>query len=244
MRESFYIERSYRQHTRLNGLTYFSVMEKESDLYIGAHRDLSEEATKILKYYRGLIENYIRQHEDFLRSLIPVPPNPLAPPIIREMIAVSQTVQVGPMAAVAGAIAEFVGKDLLRYSPEIIVENGGDIYLNAQRTIEIGIFAGRSPLSEKLIITVEKKEMPLGVCTSSGTIGPSLSFGTADAVCVLSSSALLADAAATAIGNLVKRPQDINYAIGKGKKIPGIKGIIIIKDQYLGIWGAVNLKFT
>lgn len=239
-----YRERTYRELIRLNGLTYFSIMEKESDLYIGAHLDLSPEALRSLRYHRGLIENYIRLHDDFLRSFAPIPEDPLAPPIVREMISAAQKAKVGPMAAVAGALAEFVGKDLLNYSSEVIVENGGDLYLKANRPVEVGVFAGRSPLSEKLIIHLEEGDMPAGLCTSSGTVGPSVSFGTADAVCVLSSSATLADAAATAIGNMVKGTHDIERAIEAGKKIPGVKGILIVKGKHLGAWGDLKLKFT
>jgi len=239
-----YEERSYRKLTRLNGLTYFSVLEKESDLYIGALEDLSSEAMKSLKRHRGFIENYIRQHEEFLRSYVPVPFDPLAPPIVRDMIEAAHRAGVGPMAAVAGAIAEYVGQDLLRYSSEIIVENGGDIFVATQRPLNIGVFAGTSPWSGKLIIHVEEGEMPLGICTSSATVGPSVSFGTADAVCILSHSATIADAVASAVGNRVKRAADIEKAIQFGQRLSGVKGILIIKGEHIGVWGAIKLKFT
>ena len=124
--------------------------------------------------------------------------------LVKEMIRVSTLANVGPMAAVAGAMAEFVSKDLLKISKQVIVENGGDIYLATSRERTIGIYAGTSPLSMKLGITISPEDSPLGVCTSSGTVGPSLSFGKADAVCILSKSAALADAAATAVGNVVR----------------------------------------
>lgn len=244
MKHLEYRERKYRELTRLNGLTYFSVLEKESDLFIGACRDLSEEALISLRRHRGFIENYIEQHESFLHSFSPVPPDPLAPLIVREMMKAAQTARVGPMASVAGAIAEFVGRDLLKYSDEIIVENGGDIYVNTKRSIDVGVFAGTSPLSQKVIVHLEPQDMPLGICTSSGTVGPSVSFGSADAVCVMARSAALADAAASAVGNVVKRVSDIERAIEIGKKIPQIKGILIVKGKHLGAWGDLKLKFT
>jgi len=165
-----------------------------------------------------------------------------APELVREMIRVSQLARVGPMAAVAGAIAEWVSKDLLKLSKEVIIENGGDIYLATARERTIGIYAGQSPLSLKIGIVIGPEESPLGVCTSSGTVGPSLSFGRADAVCILSKSAALADAAATAVGNIVQEKKDIELGLGRGKEIEGVLGVLIIVGEKMGVWG--NIKLT
>jgi ApbE superfamily uncharacterized protein (UPF0280 family) len=167
-----------------------------------------------------------------------------APQIIQAMILASSSVGVGPMASVAGAIAENVGRELLPFSPEIIVENGGDIYLKSLSKRVVGIFAGNSPLSGKIGLEINAQDTPLGICTSSGTVGHSLSYGSADAVVVLSPSATLADAAATAIGNRVSIAGDVNDAIEFGKSISGLTGLIIIKDENMGVWGEVNLCRT
>jgi ApbE superfamily uncharacterized protein (UPF0280 family) len=90
-------------------------------------------------------------------------------------------------------------------------------------------------------IKVRKEEMPLGVCTSSGTVGHSLSFGCADACCVKSGSAALADAAATAIGNIVKSEKDIQNGLTTGMKIEGVLGIVIIIGGQLGAAGDIEL---
>jgi hypothetical protein len=148
------------------------------------------------------------------------------------------------MAAVAGAVAEFVGRELLEFSPEIIVENGGDIFLKINRKRIVGIYAGDSPLTGKLGLEINPQDTPLGVCTSSGTVGHSLSFGKADAVVVMAGSATLADAAATAICNKVKKPDDINGAIEIGRNIAGLKGIVIIIGSSIGVWGDVKLCET
>jgi len=148
---------------------------------------------------------------------------------------------VGPMAAVAGAIAEYVGRELLEFSPEIIVENGGDIFLACSRETRVGIFAGNSPLSLRVGLVVPAAGHSWGVCTSSGTVGPSLSFGRADAVCILSSSASLADAAATAVGNLVRTPGDLEKGLEKAKAIEGVWGAVIILGEKLAAWGKIEL---
>jgi hypothetical protein len=148
------------------------------------------------------------------------------------------------MASVAGAIAEFVGSQLLAFSPEIIIENGGDIYLRSLKKRLIGIYAGKSPLTGKIGLEIDGQDTPMGICTSSGTVGHSLSFGKADAVVVLSQSATLADAAATAIGNLIIQPSDIPGGIEFAQSIDGLKGIIIIKDDKVGLWGEVKICQT
>ncbi len=145
------------------------------------------------------------------------------------------------MASVAGAMAEFVGSDLLPFSPEIIVENGGDIYLKSLKERVVGIYAGKSPLTGRIGLVVRAEDTPLGICTSSGTVGHSLSYGRADAVVVLAKSATLADAAATAIGNLIVQSDDIPKGIEFARGINGLSGVLIIKDDNLGLWGGVKL---
>jgi hypothetical protein len=145
------------------------------------------------------------------------------------------------MAAVAGAVAEAVGRDLLQISDEVIVENGGDIYLSTAKERTVGLYAGRSPLSLKVGVLVGPETSPLGICTSSGTVGPSLSFGKADAVCVLSDSAALADAAATSIGNVVRDENDIERGLRRGREIEGVWGIVIVVGDKMGVWGNVRL---
>jgi len=151
---------------------------------------------------------------------------------------------VGPMAAVAGTIAECVGRELLDFSPEIIVENGGDIYLKILSKRIVGIFAGDSPLTGKIGLEINAGDTPLGICTSSGKVGHSLSYGRSDAVVVLSASTALADAAATAIGNRVNQSADIDAAIEFGRSIDGLKGIIIVVGKSVGAWGDVKLCET
>ena len=236
-----YRERKYRNLLLDPRLTFFQVQVKETDLYLRASRDLSEKARQSVLLHRYHIEGYILGHPDFLRSLAPVPPDEFAPPIVRRMIRAGQTAGVGPMAAVAGAMAEAVGEDLLGESPEIMVENGGDIFLACSRETRVGIFAGNSPLSLRVGLVVPPAGHPWGVCTSSGTVGSSLSFGRADAVCILSPSASLADAAATAVGNLVGTPGDLEKGLQKAKAIEGVSGAVIILGEKLAAWGEIKL---
>jgi uncharacterized protein len=244
MKEDTYQPRTYRHRIESSGLAAFTVAVKETDLYIRAASNLQRKARRLVLKYRAQLESYIEQNPGFQTSLKPLPMPETAPRIVKEMIDAGQKANVGPMAAVAGAIAEFIGTELLDFSPEIIVENGGDIFLKADSKKVVGIYAGDSPLSGKIGVAIDPQETPLGVCTSSGTVGHSLSFGRADAVVTIARSAALADAAATAICNLVQKSADINTAIETGRNISGLKGIVIIIGGDIGVWGSIKLCET
>jgi len=239
-----YEPRTYRHQIEGKDLVSFNVIVKETDLYIRASSNLKRKAHRLVLKYRSLLERYIERHPAFLTSLKPLPVAEDAPHIVRQMAEAAQEAAVGPMAAVAGAIAEFVGDELSVFSPEIIVENGGDIYLKSLRKRIVGIYAGKSPLNGKVGLEINRKDTPLGICTSSGTVGHSLSFGKADAVIVLAKSATLADAAATAIGNVINQPADITSGIELAKNIKGLGGVVIIKDDNIGLWGEVKICQT
>ena len=236
-----YQPRVYRRWIKDDDLVSFDVAVKETDLYIRAASKLEAEAIEAVIKSRTPLEEYIKSHPLFLHSLEPCSVENDAPAIVRDMAKAARIAGVGPMAAVAGAIAEAVGKDLLAHSPEIIVENGGDIFIKISRPRLIGVYAAASSLTGKIALEINPQETPLGVCTSSGTVGHSLSFGVADAVIVLSYSTALADAAATAIGNRVKSAEDIDVAIEQAQAIDGLAGVIVIKDDKIGMWGSMKI---
>ena len=236
-----YEERTYRNRVKTDDLVNFEVIVKETDLLIRAEKDLSGEARQSVLKYRNQLETYIAVHPEFVKSLVPLAEDPYAPGIVREMIRTSAAAGVGPMAAVAGAMAEFVSRDLLKSSSQVIVENGGDLYLATSRERMVGIYAGTSLLSLKVGIAISPEDSPLGVCTSSGTVGPSLSFGKADAVCIVSKSAALADAAATAVGNAVREKGDIERGLEVGREIEGVLGALVIIKDRMGVWGKIKL---
>jgi hypothetical protein len=236
-----YEPRFYRRSAGNDGLVCFTVRVKETDLYIQARRNLRKKAIRAVMRYRSSLERYIERHPMFLTSLEPFAAEEDAPYIVKEMVRAAGEASVGPMASVAGAIAECVGKELLAFSPEVIVENGGDIFMEVSKRKLVGVYAGGSPLTGRLVLEIQPSEMPLGICTSSGTVGRSLSLGEADAVIVLSSSTPLADAVATRIGNLVKGKSDIPKAIQFAGELEGVRGVVIIKDGEMGLWGEVKI---
>lgn len=219
----------------------FTVVDKESDLHISAKSSIEKEAKMYLAKYRKAIKDYGDNNIEFYKSLVPLEVSENANEIIKNMATAAKDAKVGPMAAVAGAISQYVGLELLKYTDEIIIENGGDIFIKTNKTRKIMIYAGKSPFSEKIALSIAPEDTPLGICTSAGTIGHSLSFGNADAVVVLSKDTLLADATATAIGNIIKGPNDIDKGIEYGKAITGVEGILIIIDDKMGVWGKIEL---
>ncbi len=236
-----YEKRSYRNWSEDRGLISFEVKIKTSDLFIRADCDLSKQAEMILREERRVLEDYIKTDPQFAESLRPYAVKPGAPEIAREMAQAAWAAGVGPMAAVAGAISEYVGKKLLAYTKEIIVENGGDIFISTNKPRKVGIFAGESTYTGKLALKIAPLDSPLGICTSSGKVGPSLSFGQADAAIVVAKSALLADAWATSLGNMVKEESDIEKALEFVKDKPDIKGVILIFGDKIGAQGGIEL---
>jgi ApbE superfamily uncharacterized protein (UPF0280 family) len=236
-----YRNRTYRNLVRPDRLVSFRVTVDETDLLIHASSQLEETAKKSILKHRGYIEGFIKQHPEFLTALHPLKIREPSPAIIRDMADAGAKAGVGPMAAVAGAIAENVGLDLLSSSEEIIVENGGDIFIKTNQPITVGIFAGDSLLSMRIGMRIKNRAAPAAVCTSSGTIGHSLSLGKTDAVSVFADSCFLADAAATSIGNRINSANDIRSGIEFGKTINGIRGLIIIIKDKTGIWGDLEV---
>jgi len=231
--------------------TSFIVTCLETDLWVGINpssfkTEIPDFALKKTRELRSVLDNYISSHPLFLTSLIPLPRDLLAHPVIQNMIDATNISDTGPMSAVAGAFAQYIGEAILKKFSvkEIIVENGGDIYLSIQDDLEVGVFAGNSPLSNQLAVTIPGIYSPLGLCTSSGTVGHSLSFGKADAAMIACSNTALADAFATRFGNEVKMPADIPAAIKLSESFPEILSILLIAGDQLGVRGKFGIKPT
>jgi len=236
-----YQERTYRQSVQAKGLKSFQVVVGETDLWICAESDLTKQVRDLVFMLRHQLENYIQFHPEFLTSLLPVEDDPYAPPIIKDMIRSTKRASVGPMASVAGAMAQWVGEAIRDLSEQVIIENGGDIYLTAKRPVTVSIFAGQSPLSGKFGLRVPESQMPLGICSSSATVGHSLSRGITDVVCLLSKSTALADAAATALGNRIKKIADLECVARWAEEIGDILGGVVIVKDTMASWGDIEL---
>jgi len=244
MKASKFQARFYRDWVKDNGLRSLRVVAKETDLHIFTNKKVETSFIEgKIRQYRWDIENYIDRDHRFLTALKPIPVEINAPFIIKEMAQSAKTANVGPMSSVAGAIAEFLGNELIKYgNKDVIVENGGDIFIKSRKTRRVGIYAGRSKLWSNLQLIIKAKDTPIGICTSSGTIGHSLSFGCADSVVILSKSTPLADAVATATANRVNSKQDLQKALDFARSIKGILGVVIILKNNLVSWGKVEFS--
>jgi len=244
MKTSKYQRRFYRDWIKVKGLYVTQVIAKETDIRVTTDK----QADKLfieekIRLYRWDIERYIDKDHRFLTALKPLSVESVAPPIIKEMADKSLKANVGPMSTMAEAISEFLGRDLLKKGyKDVIIENGGDIFLKTRKFRLVGIYSGRSKLWDNLCLKIKPKDMPLGICTSSGTIGHSLSFGQADSVVILSKSTSLADAVATATCNRINFKQDLQNALNFARSIKGVLGVVIILKNNLVSWGKVEFS--
>jgi uncharacterized protein len=230
---------AYRRLVKSEDLISVRIQVKQTDLLVSGCCDLREQALPLVRHFRDQIEDYMMRRPLFVRSFVPIEPDDQAPVIIKAMIDASSRARVGPMASVAGAIAEYVGRELMKFSNEVIVENGGDIFLSTSRRREMLLLAESSAF-KGLRIALAPTPYPAGICTSSGILGGSVSLGRADAVMVIASSATFADAAATAIGNVVKRTSDLEAAIETARTLDVDAVVILIQDK-MAAWGRVEI---
>ncbi|HKK80604.1 MAG TPA: UPF0280 family protein [Prolixibacteraceae bacterium] len=240
--------RFYRNLMGQKRFKSFMVGYKDSDLWVGIDAQSFSERIPVfaqdrLIELRKSLEAYIYRHPLFASSFEPLPLKTGAPDIAILMSKAAQKAGTGPMAAVAGAFAQFIGNaiDAKFDIKEIVIENGGDLFLKIQKDLLLSVYAGHSPLSGKIGLKIPAHFSPMGICTSAGTVGPSASFGKADAVVVASPDTALADAMATAIGNGVSIPEDIEQALRKYSPSLGLKSLLIVCNDKLGIKGEFEL---
>lgn len=194
---------------------------------------------------RDELETYIKGHPEFLTSLVPIKIKSYAPKSVIMMAEAAEATGLGPMAAVAGTTAQLAAIQSAETAreagvTEIIIENGGDIFilpLGESSPVIAGIFSGLHSKFNGLALKIEPGKQGIALCSSSGKMGHSLSFGDCDLSTVVSSNAALADAAATLGGNLVKTEADLGPAAERIASIEGIEGALLIKNEQLAIAG-------
>ncbi len=187
---------------------------------------------------RRILEEYIVRHPSFQSALAPIDLHSDAPEVARRMAWAARRSGVGPMAAVAGAMAQIAAEVALAAgAEEAIVDNGGDIYLKAVEPVLVALGTGTAKLADRLAFLVQPHETPLSICSSSGKMGHSMSFGLCDLATIVAKDAALADAAATQAGNLVKTAEDVDAALEKIMRIEGVDGVMLVKDDRVGLAG-------
>ena len=226
--------------------------EKESDITIISESTIAiERAKKVFFSSRNILERYIVEHSSFSTSFKPLKIFS-SEPIIQKMSQAAKLYDVGPMAAVAGALADLMMEEMknkkLDFVPAktALVENGGEIAINSEKDMKIALYAGQNKLNLNLGFLITKKDCPLGIATSSATVGHAVSLGQADAVTIFSENAAYADAAATKIANLVKGDdieKSIKTALDAADDYWGIKGALICREDKIGTAGVLPRMF-
>ena len=235
--------RGYRNTVAISGgETSFQVVVEQTDLFIVAEKDLSDQALAAVHDIRGILQAHFVLNPSFATSLTPVAVPENIHPVIKAMAESSQACNVGPMAAVAGAVAEYVADQLLPLSANVIVENGGDIFMYSSSKRKVALLSDPDS-GARIGLSIEAADFPLSICSSSGTIGHSLSLGSGDLVTVRAKDARFADAAATALANLLKSPADVPLVIEKARDLAehGLDGVFVQYDSKIGAWGDLEL---
>jgi len=236
-------ERGYRRSLDpASGETAFQVVVEQTDLHLVARADLSSAVGSFLHELRGPLKAYIAACPEFLESLVPVEVPADAPALVRDMAAAGLACGVGPMAAVAGAIAQAVADRFAPLSPDVLVENGGDCYLHSTRPRTVALLADPAG-GPSLGLRLEVPDFPCSLCSSSARIGHSLSLGRGDLVAVRSRSGALADAAATALCNLLRTRRDLDRVMAAAQALQpaGVDGVFAQLGGAIAAWGEMEL---
>jgi hypothetical protein len=214
---------------------------RETAVTIVAEERYVPQAKRSIFESRKVLERFIEDDPFFRTTLEPYAESETAPPLIRRMCEAARAAKVGPMAAVAGSVAEAaVEAMVLAGSTHALVDNGGDIAMVLDREVDIGIYAGRSRFSE-LAFRFEPVDRIMGICTSSATVGPSISFGIADAAIVISENVALADACATMLGNRVVSNDDalLTDSVTRVMEVEGVSGCCAMVGDKIAMKGTL-----
>lgn len=216
--------------------TYRTFIHKEAVFRICCNR--FDAVTAEIVNQRHFLDDYIESQPAFRDSFEPIELLSDAPQVAQRMARAARFVGVGPMAAVAGAMAQYAAEAGLKAGAgEVIVENGGDLYLKAAEPVIIALNAGTEKLSNRLGFSLQPSDTPISICSSSGQMGHSTSLGACDLATVVAKDAALADAAATQAANLVNSEEDVNPALNRIAAIEGIDGVVIVKNDKVGLAG-------
>jgi len=232
--------RRYRRLPDASDLAAFEVAVGETDLLVLAERELRDEARQAARAARRRIESHAALYADFLEARRPLPAPAGTEGIVAQMYDAARMAGTGPMAAVAGAVAEAVARELAADSAEVIVENGGDLFLITQRERLVAIDAGVASWRQRPALVVPPGER--AICTSSGTVGHSAGGGRADAAVVVAPGGALADALATAVANRVAGPEDVGAAVRWAQGRDAVEHVVIVCGDTMGTWGRLEMR--
>ena len=200
-----------------------------------------ESGIESIVYHRSQLERYIRRRPIYALSLDPLPIEESAPEVVKLASLAAEAANVGPMAAVPGALAELAVRDMILQGASVsLIENGGEIAATSTQPLIVGIYAGASPASGRIGFHLAVEDFPIGIATSSATVSHALNFGEADAAVVVADTASLADAAAKAVCNSVvgnDLETSVKSGLERAESIPGVRGALVIRRNHVGTVG-------
>ena len=216
---------------------------KESNILLKTDEEAFYSAVKAAVKYRAALDRYVEERPEVLWALEPIDCGMKAPRIIKRMCTAAKKAKVGPMAAVAGALADLIAEAALKKGAAgVLVENGGELFADGEYSFTVSIGAGESPISREIGLKLTPDLYPIGIATSSATVGHALSFGIADAVTVISRNAALADALATAICNATRGDSPIEAVkegIRAAENYKEVRGVLIVVRDKIGLLGEI-----
>lgn len=216
----------------------FDLSYRESILRVVCDDGLRDAAFDAMMEARYSVEAKISQDPFFEITYDPYPSSPGDDDIIRRMCDASAVAGVGPMAGVAGAVALHVAERLISEgSSHAIVENGGDIAFYSPEPRLVGIFADH-PVFRDLAFSVSSDRI-VGICSSSRTVGPSVSLGSSSISTVFADDVVLADCCATALGNLVRDESHIQDAVRDIGSREGVSGCMACCGDKVAMFGSL-----
>ncbi len=234
-------QRSYRSlYGERAGEISFQLVLEESDIQVVAKKNLASQMLETLGSLRADVKSWVTLYPDFRTSLAPLPMPKNAPDIIMRMYTGAAKAGVGPFAAVAGTVAQMLAEKYVGKSADIIVENGGDIYMYSETPRTVALLADPAG-GPSLGLQLEAGDFPLALCASSATIGHSLSLGNGELAVVRAKDGALADAVATALGNRLRKAASVELALEFAQSIEGVDGVFVQCDEAIGAWGNMVL---
>jgi ApbE superfamily uncharacterized protein (UPF0280 family) len=232
-----YERKNYRNRIRLTQAVGFEVEVRETNLHVQAQRDLSARAKDSVFRYRYQIEEYLRQHPAFREASSPIQIYASAPEIVRYTDLSSRSTGVAPMSCMSGAMADFVGRDLVAESADVVVSSGGDSFVTSSLPLDVYLYAKGSPLHEKIIMSVPAFKRPFGVSTFVPGKG-------IHSVTVVSRSACWASAFAKDIGVRLTRGEHPSSVLDRVSTYSGVGGVVLVAGQKMVVGGDMVLRWA
>lgn len=217
------------------------IIEQSNVLAISDQASAIQSGMESIVYNRAQLEQYIRRRPIYALSLDPLQIEESAPEVVKLASLAAAAAQVGPMAAIPGALAELAVRDMVLEGASVsLIENGGEIAATSTQPLIVGVYAGASPLSGRIGFHLVLEDFPIGIATSSATVSHALNFGEADAAVVVADTASLADAAAKAVCNSVvgkDTEASVQSGLERVESIPRVRGALVIRRNYVGTVG-------